>query len=95
MESTLIDAIRGCKVIEFYAFGRHRIGEPHLLGVEDDEKTLELFQTGGSSRSGGLSEWRHFHLSTMEGVVIAATTFRPRSDFNPDRRRWSRIIQRV
>ena len=95
METELIRAISNRLVIEFDYQGHHRIGEPHLLGDDAGQLAIELYQTAGTSRRGGLPQWRVTRLDEIENLVVTANQFTPRSDFNSNRSRWRSIKAKV
>jgi hypothetical protein len=79
-------------VISFYYDSRYRVGQPHLIGLEDDEPTLEMFQTGGETSRMGLPAWRHFKLAYISKLVIGTERFTPRGDFHRHSDRWQRVV---
>ncbi|HEV3342383.1 MAG TPA: WYL domain-containing protein [Pirellulales bacterium] len=94
-EQKLVKAISDRRVIRCMYRGHQRIGEPHLLGIEGDDLTLEIFQTGGGSESGGLPDWRHYKVDGITQVVALKQTFAVRPDFNVNRDRWRKIVCHV
>lgn len=75
MQQILKDAIANKHVVEFTYGGHRRIAEPHVLGVFNGAIQLLGFQTGGSSSSGGLPEWRRFDLADMSGLKVLSQSF--------------------
>lgn len=75
MQQILKDAITNKLVVEFSYGGHNRIAEPHVLGVSNGSAQLLGYQTGGSSNSGGLPEWRRFDLGGISGLKVLSQTF--------------------
>jgi hypothetical protein len=75
MEQALTQAIAARNLIEFWYRGHRRIAEPHILGVSGGVKQLLVYQTGGTSRSGGIPEWRRFDLGEMYQLNVLSWLF--------------------
>lgn len=75
MENTILEAIRGKKLIEFYYRGLPRIAEPHVYGITNGARQLLGYQTGGQSSNGGLPDWRRFDLDQISQLTILAGSF--------------------
>ncbi len=75
MNQTIEQAMNSKKLIEFMYSNHIRIVEPHVLGVNGGVTQLLGYQTGGSSSSGGLPEWRRFDLPKMSGLKIRNESF--------------------
>lgn len=69
------EAIATKKLVEFRYHGHRRVVEPHLLGTHEDVKQLLGFQVGGSSKSGGLPEWRRFDVEEITGFTVLSDRF--------------------
>ena len=54
VEEIIIDAIDKKKMLSFDYHNHERIVEPHVYGIKDGKKSLQAYQTGGTSSSGGL-----------------------------------------
>lgn len=75
MEQICKTAIADKKLVEFSYSGHSRIAEPHVLGVFGGATQLLGYQVGGSSRSGGIPEWRRFDLNKMSDLKVLAQSF--------------------
>jgi hypothetical protein len=75
MLPVLVAAIAGRRVIEFDYDGHHRVAEPHIYGCINGKDQLLVYQTGGSSRSGGIPEWRRVDVRKMTGLVVVSQVF--------------------
>lgn len=74
----ITEAIRSRHVISFQYSGGVRIVNPHLYGrLTTGHDAILGIQTGGYSRSGGLPEWRVFHVSKISGLQVLGDTFTP------------------
>jgi hypothetical protein len=92
-EAMLIRAISAQRVIEFDYSRRHRIAEPHTLGINtNDVKELLTYQLRGESNSGPLPDWRRFHVDGMENVTIGDEAFPHRAAPSREHARWRTII---
>lgn len=94
-EQKLATAIAERRVIRCMYAGHLRTGEPHLLGVEGNDMTLEIFQTEGGSESGGLPDWRHYKVGGITQIVVLKKTFNVRPDFNAGGHAWREIVCHV
>ena len=92
MENELCRAIREHLIVECVYDDKHRVGEPHLVGVENNDTFLELFQTAGGSSRPDIPNWRHLKLDRISSLVVTDRTFKKRSDFNPHHRRWDHVV---
>lgn len=81
MQQVLKDAIQNNLVVQFTYGGHTRIAEPHVLGVSNGAVQLLGYQTGGSSSSGGLPEWRRFDLGGISGLKLLSQSFSGRRPF--------------
>jgi len=75
MEKLILEAIANKKMIEFHYKNLRRIAEPHVYGVTNGVKQVLVYQTGGHSSNGGLSDWRRFDLARMSQFAMLAQTF--------------------
>lgn len=62
MKNSMIEAVRDRAVVNFSYSGHTRTGEPHIVGTKNGVDQVLFYQTGGSSSSGALPEWRRFDL---------------------------------
>ena len=85
MEDTTISAMDRHHALSLRYDGHLRIVHPHALLREDQTRRvlLHAWQSGGSSRTGGLPEWRNFRLAGIAALTILDDIFvGPRQDFN-------------
>lgn len=75
MKQDLIDAIQTRRMVEFDYNGKHRVVEPHVLGTLKESLDLQAYQTEGGSNSGGLDNWRRFHVSGIMNLRVLNRTF--------------------
>ena len=65
--------------------GNKRIVAPHgIFSTSEGTKQLCCFQYSGFSESGGLPNWRNFHIDNITGIKILQERFTKRKDFNVD-----------
>lgn len=58
--------------------GHSRLVDPYTYGVDRKGHTaLMAYQTGGTSGSGRIPDWRIFHLSEITTIAIEASYFVP------------------
>ncbi len=75
VEQTIINAISNKKIIEFDYHDHHRVAEPHIYGTLGGKEDILVYQTGGTSSSGGIPEWRRMHVSEISNLVVTDQTF--------------------
>ncbi|WP_150426992.1 hypothetical protein [Dechloromonas sp. CZR5] len=93
MEQLIQQAITTKKLIEFLYSGHPRLIEPHVLGVNGCVTQVLGYQVGGSSSSGGISEWRRFDLPKISGLKLTSTSFPGRRPFPSGKHSsWDRQI---
>lgn len=93
MNQQIFDAIDTKKIIEFDYKGHHRVGEPHIYGRTSGVEQILLYQTGGSSSSGGLPEWRRFDLVGITGLDVSENEFAgPRPTPSGRHSKWDEIF---
>jgi hypothetical protein len=92
-EDMLVAAIHDQRVVEFEYGSRHRIAEPHTLGVSTSGvKQLLSYQIGGESRSGGLPDWRRFDLDGILDLTVREQGFPRRPTPSGEHARWETLI---
>ena len=69
-------AIAGRRVISFTYHGHARVVEPHIYGKTNGKAQLLVYQTGGTSSSGGLPDWRRCDVDEISGLSLTDQTFR-------------------
>jgi hypothetical protein len=92
MNTTICNAIRQKKCVEFYYNGGTRVVEPHCHGVTTaGNEGLRAYQVGGFSDSGNMG-WKMFDLGKAISIVMLAETFNgPRFDYKKGDKRMSKI----
>jgi hypothetical protein len=81
LERTIIDAIEDKKMLQFNYHRYVRIVEPHVYGVKDGKKSLQAYQVGGESSSGGLPQWRRFFLDDLSDIETLNDGFSGKRDY--------------
>jgi hypothetical protein len=96
VDQQLVDAIRGRRMMEFDYKGRHRVAEPHIYGRKGGAEQLLVYQTGGTSASGGLPQWRRVDVAGMTGLTIRPDVFPgPRPYPSGEHSPWDEIYAAV
>lgn len=91
LKDELCRAINNRLVVEFRYDNRDRVANPHGLFKSDGNYVLASWQTGGSSRSGSLPQWRNFEVTNVRNLIVTDTTFDgPQDDF--DAKHFGEII---
>lgn len=63
--------------------GNKRTVAPHgIFSVSGGTRQFCCFQYSGYSESGGLPNWRNFHVDNIAGIKILQESFAKRKDFN-------------
>ena len=76
----IADAIRNRQVLTFQYHGHHRVVEPHTYGIDQKgHRALRAYQTGGTSGSGRIPDWRIFHESEILSLKSLEQHFDTRS----------------
>lgn len=91
-EDLIQSAIQNKKIIEFDYHEHHRIAEPHIYGILGGKEDLLVFQTGGTSSSGGIPEWRRMHVSGISNLVVTDQTFAGRRETTGKRSSFDTIL---
>lgn len=81
MESIIIAAIKGKKILPFTYSGLPRIVEPHVYGINDGMAQLLGYQIRGSSSNGIIPDWRRFNLSAIQNLQVLNEPFLGRRSF--------------
>jgi predicted DNA-binding transcriptional regulator YafY len=82
IENLISDAIKSCKVIEFYYDGLLRTVEPYTYGsTSRGEDALRAYQVSGDSVSGQQSGWKLFKLMKINNLSEVNENFEPRSEY--------------
>lgn len=90
--STICDAIRDKKCLQFRYKNEVRTVEPHLLGYDSDgDLTLSAWQVSGTR-----PDWRDFHVAKISGLATTGGSFSgPRPGYNPRDETIDRIVCRL
>lgn len=75
IEQIIINAIETKKMISFDYHEHTRIAEPHVYGIKDSRESLLVYQTGGTSSSGGIPEWRRMFVNEVTNLQILSQNF--------------------
>ena len=75
MKHIIEQAITSKKIIEFTYKGHPRVIEPHVLGIKAGVTQVLGYQVGGSSKSGGIPEWRRFDLPEILALELSDESF--------------------
>jgi predicted nucleotidyltransferase len=75
LEMLFHDAIDRHRVVRFVYHGQPRIAEPHILGTKNGRLHVLTWQTGGTSYSGSLPNWRRFFVDQLSGLELTDVTF--------------------
>ena len=98
MQSVLIAAIEGRRLVSIWYDPGVRVVEPHALGYgSDGQLLLRAFQIEGASASNAPFNWKLFRLDRMRDARFNGRTFpAPRPGYNRDDPAMTRgIIARV
>jgi predicted DNA-binding transcriptional regulator YafY len=95
MIDELIRAIRERRVVEFDYERRHRVVEPHTLGILDGAEQLLGYQLGGESSSGPLPDWRRFRVRAIENLQLLAQRFGSRPGRSGRHASFDRVLEFV
>jgi hypothetical protein len=87
--TTICNAIRQLRAIEFYYHGGYRTVEPFALGIvlpgDADNESLICWQTGGFSELREVVGWKLYRESEMEDIVVRNDEFNgERPNYDPD-----------
>lgn len=93
--SAIRSAIENKELVEFTYRGFQRIAEPHVYGVHKGKRQLLVYQTGGSTSSGKIPDWRKVSLDDISNFkVLAGQKFSgPRAV--PEEHEWDTVIAAV
>jgi hypothetical protein len=93
----IISAIQGKRTLSFIYEGHPRVVEPYTYGVDrKGHLALRAYQTGGTSQSGRIPDWRLFHESDMRQIAVLGTSFAPRlSEYRRGDKAFSTIHREI
>jgi predicted DNA-binding transcriptional regulator YafY len=92
----LIDkAISERKVISFVYEEQPRTVEPYMYGMLGNVTQLHAYQFAGGSNSGGIPEWRNFHIDKIESLKIYDQTFELQLTYHPENANYTKIIKKI
>jgi predicted DNA-binding transcriptional regulator YafY len=94
MVKTFARAIHNRLVVEFTYDGHRRIVEPHCLGISTRGRhVLRAYQTGGTSSTGSVPDWRLFAVEKISTARATGMTFStPRPDYTPNDSSMTAVI---
>ncbi len=75
VDNIIREAIANRNVIEFSYHGHDSIAEPHVYGIHNGRKQVLVYQTGGSSASGSLPNWRRINVDEITSIRIKQQSF--------------------
>ena len=76
MDQIICDAIHNRHVLKFTYHGHPRIVEPHAYGLSQAEnEVIRCYQTGGTSRSGKVPDWRLMRVDQIESLTMTEKHF--------------------
>lgn len=83
MNTVIIQAIRGKRLLSFIYDDLPRVVEPHAYGVTSKgNEVLRAFQTGGQSSSGQIQSWKLISVEKISALNLSSETFDgPRDGF--------------
>jgi hypothetical protein len=89
-------AIAERRLIRFSLDGHERIAEPHDYGIKNGAVHVLVYQVGGTSRSGGLPDWRWVRLARATGFELLDQHFAGgRDPENGRHAQWEQLFLRV
>jgi len=91
----LEQAISEKKTVTFEYDGHKRIVEPHHYGRLGNSQQLHGYQTGGTSSSGNIPEWRNFKLEKMERLAKNDEVFTAEKSYNASNSKYSEIEKQI
>lgn len=81
MNTSIVNAIKSCKVIQFSYEGELRIVEPHCYGITTKgNEAIRAYQIDGYSSSGTLG-WKMYDLSKAEDIQVLDQAFGVRDGY--------------
>jgi hypothetical protein len=94
MNSKIVDAIRGSRLLRVNYKGDTRVVEPFCYGVNKlGHEVLRAFQVEGVSNSGQSFGWKMFTVDDISSAEILERTFlQARPQYNPNDKDMMRII---
>ena len=75
MENSIISAIKEKRIMEFSYNSHYRIVEPHIYGISNKIYELLGYQSGGSSSSGRIPDWRRYVIDDISNMSITDQHF--------------------
>jgi len=76
MNQIICDAIHNRRMLTFIYDGCPRIVEPHAYGLSRQRnEILRCFQTGGTSRSGRIPDWRLMRVARIMSLIVTEEHF--------------------
>lgn len=75
MQDEIVQAIVTKRLVSFGYQGHQRVIEPHVIGVKGGVTQVLGYQVGGTSKSGGLPQWRRFDLPLIQAMKMTGESF--------------------
>jgi len=76
MNQIICDAIHNRRVLKFTYHGHPRVVEPHAYGLSQAEnEVIRCYQTGGTSRSGKMPDWKLFEIDEIRLLTVTEEHF--------------------
>ncbi len=87
------NAISAKNIIEFDYGGHSRVVEPHVLGINQGQYGVLVYQVGGSSSSGSPLGWRRMFIDGISGYCLTDDEFDgPRPYPSGSHSKWDQVI---
>jgi len=76
MNQIICNAIYNRCVLKFTYHGHPRVVEPHAHGLSQARnEVIRCYQTGGTSRSGKVPDWKLMRVDRIESLAVTKTHF--------------------
>lgn len=96
MNRLIAAAIADRRLLKLAYSAGNRIVEPHIYGVDGDEREfLRCYQVGGESVSAEREGWKLLRDAEIRHVEVLDVAFVPRPDYNPADPAIRRVYARV
>jgi len=96
MNKLIITAIEQRRLLKLAYSAGNRIVEPHVYGLDGDEKELlRCYQIGGESVSRERYGWKLLRAPDIADAEVLDVRFEPRAGYNPDDPAIRKVYARV
>lgn len=76
MNQIICNAIHNRSVLRFTYHGHPRVAEPHAYGLSlAGNEVIRCYQTGGTSRSGVVPDWKLMGVDKIESLTVTKEHF--------------------